>query len=1131
MRFLALLVVIALVGSMLPTVADAATESESDYSHLIVAPAIKPSAGGALRIIDNGNEKTLGDQHSQPIQLRGMSTHGLQWFPEIINNNAFAALSDDWGANVIRLAMYVGESGYAENPSVKDKVIAGIEYAIANDLYVIVDWHVHSPGNPNAAVYSGALDFFKDISARYPNHPNIIYELANEPSSNDGGVAGGGVTNDEEGWQAVKSYAEPIIKMLRESGNENIVIVGNPNWSQRPDLAADDPIDDANTMYTVHFYTGTHESAAESYPPGTPSSERDNVMANARYALEHGVPVIATEWGTSEASGNNGPFLDEADEWLEFLNSSNISWANWSLTNKNETSGAFTPFELGKQEATNLDPGEDQIWTPQELSISGEYVRARIKGVAYEPIDRTVREDFSTVIWDFNDGTTQGFGVNADSPIQDIALTNVDDALQITGLEASSDISDDNYWANVRLSADESSARADIFGAEEITMDVIVAEPTTVSIAAIPQSANVSWVNPQNAVQVTAVDFELQEDGKYKAGLSISKDDAPALAAIAADSANSILTNIILFVGTENVDIISLDSITVSGNRAVVEEPVAHAPLGTATLPSDFEDMTRQGWDWDGGSGVKNALTIETANGSNAISWEVAYPEVKPSDGWASAPRIVLGGINTTRGDNKYLTFDFYLDPVRASEGALSINLAFAPPSLGYWAQAVKNFEIPLTSLNKLTKTADGLYHFNAYFDLTNIADGKVIAPDTELRDITLIVADVESNFAGRMYFDNVKFQSTIKVPGGGGGGGPDTDTTVDSSQAAENTETTNKIRLPANIEMNSKDKIEFKNNNVTAQIPVSVLKKLQSMLTTNELNDAMFSLQVEPLSLADRSALLEKVANKSTADIRAEGEIFSFSLSIINKDGKEIKLTQFDEPITISFNVNANAKKELLGVYYIADDGALEYVGGQFTEGKMIVEISHFSKYAVLSYDKTFTDVTETDLAAQDIKAMAAKHIIQGINDTEFAPSRLITRAEFTALVVRSLGIKANNQAEFSDVDASAWYASAVAAASEAGIVKGHSEAKFNPNATISREELAVILVRAYEYRNGSKVSAENTDAFADQATISSWAQAEVKAAQSLGFIPERDGNRFEPKDKITRAESAQVIAKLIAE
>ncbi|MDZ7835056.1 MAG: carbohydrate-binding domain-containing protein [Alkalibacterium sp.] len=146
-----------------------------------------------------------------------------------------------------------------------------------------------------------------------------------------------------------------------------------------------------------------------------PQSDRPNVMSNARYALENDVALFATEWGTSEADGNNGPFLDEADAWLQFLNDNNISWSNWSLTNKNETSGAFTPFELGKTAATDLDPGEDHMWSAEELSKSGEYVRARIKGIPYDPIDRNV-EGYSEVIWDFNDGTEQGFVVNPGGP-------------------------------------------------------------------------------------------------------------------------------------------------------------------------------------------------------------------------------------------------------------------------------------------------------------------------------------------------------------------------------------------------------------------------------------------------------------------------------------------------------------------------------------------------------------------------------------------------------------------------------------------------------------------------------------------------------------------------------------------
>ena len=714
-RFIAILTIMTLFGSFIPNLAGAAaavyspTVSESVYSHVLGNSAVrKPSVAGALQVLENNGQMTLCDAAGNPIQLRGMSTHGLQWFPEIINNNAFAALSTDWGSNVIRLALYVGETGYATNPGLKQKVIQGIDFAIANDLYVIVDWHVHNPGDPNDATYSGAMDFFTQISTAYPNNSHIIYELANEP--NNGNLPG--ITNDATGWAAVKSYAEPIITMLRNSNNHNIIIVGSPNWSQRPDLAADNPINDANTMYSVHFYSGTHLPA-----PG--ESIRTNVMNNVSYALSHHVAVFSTEWGTSESSGNNGPFFANTDIWLDYLNSHNISWVNWSLTNKNETSAAFLPLELNKP-ATSLDPGSDHVWAPLELALSGEFVRARIKGIAFEPIDRTVREDFTTNIWDFNDGTVQGFGVNSGSPITSVTMSNVNNALRIAGLTASSDISAGNYWANVRISADGSTARPNLYGATALTMDVIAAAATTVSIAAIPQSANYGWANPNNAIKVVPSDFTLQLDGSYKAHLSISKADSPNLKSIAEDSttAGNTLTNIVLFVGAASTDVISIDNISVSGNRAVVAAPIIHDPLGTATLPSTFENATRQGWNWDPGSGVKSALTIKSANGSPAISWDVAYPDVKPTDGWASAPRIVLGGINTTRGNNNFLLFDLYLKPIRASKGTISVNLALAPPSLGFWAQAADNYNISLTELDPSTKTMDGLYHFEGYFNM-----------------------------------------------------------------------------------------------------------------------------------------------------------------------------------------------------------------------------------------------------------------------------------------------------------------------------------------------------------------------------------------------------------------------------
>ena len=335
---------------------------------------LRPSEAGALAVREINGQMTLTDSSGQPVQLRGMSTHGLQWYGEIVNENAFAALARDWESNVIRLAMYIGEDGYATNPAVKDLVYSGIELAFANDMYVIVDWHVLTPGDPNSYVYDGAFAFFDDLSAYYADHPQyhqIIWELCNEPNQNEAG--GDWNANDASGWRDIKKYAEPIITVLRERG-DNIIIVGTPSWSQRADLAADDPIDATNIMYAIHFYSGTHM-------PCDHSGDRGNVMSNTRYALENGAAVFLSEWGTSEASGDNGPFLDEADVWLKFLNEHNISWCNWSLTTRDETSGSFVPCPDGAESAARLDPGEKQAWDLDVISESGLYARARIKGI------------------------------------------------------------------------------------------------------------------------------------------------------------------------------------------------------------------------------------------------------------------------------------------------------------------------------------------------------------------------------------------------------------------------------------------------------------------------------------------------------------------------------------------------------------------------------------------------------------------------------------------------------------------------------------------------------------------------------------------------------------------------------
>ncbi|MCR8657013.1 S-layer homology domain-containing protein [Paenibacillus sp. T3-5-0-4] len=215
--------------------------------------------------------------------------------------------------------------------------------------------------------------------------------------------------------------------------------------------------------------------------------------------------------------------------------------------------------------------------------------------------------------------------------------------------------------------------------------------------------------------------------------------------------------------------------------------------------------------------------------------------------------------------------------------------------------------------------------------------------------------------------------------------------------------------------------------------------------------------------------------------------------------------------------------------MYYVGENGALEYVGGKVINGYIVADVNHFSHYAALEYDKIYTDVAATFWASDVIKQLSAKHIITGINDTQYAPLRDVSRAEFAALIVRSLQLKSSVQPIFNDVSVSKWYANDIAAAYEAGIITGYDGNRFAPEASITRQEMAVMMLRAYEYASGQKVEISPSDNFTDQDQISTWAKAAVNAIHSIGIIEGNNGNIFNPQGNLNRAESAKVIFELL--
>jgi endoglucanase len=282
--------------------------------------------------------KLLAEDGRQ-IQLRGMSSYGLQWAGKYANEDVLRWLRDDFNIQIWRSAMYLGEGGFILQRNLKSIVEESVTAAVNLGIYVIIDWHVHLDQSP--MVYKElALEFFSEMARKYGSYPNVIYEICNEPN-------GSHVT-----WNGViKPYAEEIIAEIRKYDPDNIIIVGTPSWSQEVDKAAWNPIKGDNIMYTLHFYAGSHDQEL-----------KDKVT----FAVDMGLPVFVTECGTTQASGGGGVFEAEFLEWLSFLKKYQISWVNWSVTNKGEDSGILV---------FNADRDAKGGWTDAELSQSGKFIR------------------------------------------------------------------------------------------------------------------------------------------------------------------------------------------------------------------------------------------------------------------------------------------------------------------------------------------------------------------------------------------------------------------------------------------------------------------------------------------------------------------------------------------------------------------------------------------------------------------------------------------------------------------------------------------------------------------------------------------------------------------------------------
>lgn len=321
---------------------DAAAEQKSmkngDY---ILA---RPSQNGALSV--KGTQ--LVDEKGQAVQLRGISTHGIAWFPDFVNQDAVTQLSKDWGANLFRIAMYTDENGGYCTDGDKEKLKAlvtdGVEYAKQADMYVIVDWHILHDSNP-LTHKAEALQFFKEMTEKLKGEKHVLYEICNEPNS---GCS----------WEDIKTYANEVIPVIRENAPEAVILVGTPTWSQEIEKPQNDPITGYdNIMYTLHFYAATH---------------KEDLRSKMVNAVEAGTPVFVSEYGLCDASGNGGNDLGQAQSWIDTMDQHGISYAVWSFCNKEETSALIASSCRKTSGFTREDLSESGKWIYDMLHAKGD---------------------------------------------------------------------------------------------------------------------------------------------------------------------------------------------------------------------------------------------------------------------------------------------------------------------------------------------------------------------------------------------------------------------------------------------------------------------------------------------------------------------------------------------------------------------------------------------------------------------------------------------------------------------------------------------------------------------------------------------------------------------------------------
>lgn len=450
----------------------------------------------------------------------------------------------------------------------------------------------------------------------------------------------------------------------------------------------------------------------------------------------------------------------------------------------------------------------------------------------------------------------------------------------------------------------------------------------------------------------------------------------------------------------------------------------------------------------------------------------------------------------------------------------------------------------------------------NGGFDVTTATysvyeDGKGYVYNYDFKLDTAYSSVYLRVFENGKWSDKSAVRSRPGASGGGGGGwgpiGGIGNDIVDSNGRADAN------RLAELLKENANATLEFEGDFVL--LPASALQEGNTLKLVNETGSFTLPLKaINYTSLADQLELelddlwirvgikevaedtqsaIESAASQLGSDVKATAVDFYVGAEDYNEE-EQIAINSFGNTYanrTISVEGSVDSTKAT-GALYNPTTRTLSFVPSTFAaDGNDTVATlkrNGNSIYTVIESDISFNDVN-THWGRTYIDLLANKLIVDGYEDGSFGPERSVTRAEFAALITRSLGLDSSvtSSTYFTDVTSGSWYAGVVNAAAQTGIVDGYEDGTFRPNDQINREELAAMVVRASAYA-GKEISVSSSEQasllarFADSSQIV-WGQQEIAAAIKAGIIDGVTDTTVVPRDEATRAQSSAMLKRFL--